>query len=148
MLSQMDGDLHGKVAGRLSRLRQRYTGGRRALVEILSQAGRPVAIPEILASGRVPAQSSAYRNLAVLEHAGVVRKVHAGGEFARYELAEDLTRHHHHMVCVNCGSIEDFTVPNRLEQSLSRLFGEVAEGTGFNPQGHRLDLLGTCSNCR
>ena len=51
------------------------------------------------------------------------------------------------MVCVNCGSIEDFTVPNRLEQSLDKLFGEVSENTGFRPQGHRLDVIGTCGNC-
>ncbi len=147
MLPGMEEDLHTKVTGRLRRFDQRYTSGRRALVETLVGAGRPVTIAEVLAGGSVPAQSTAYRNLAVLVQAGVVRKVFAGDDLTRYELAEELTQHHHHMVCVNCGAIEDFTVPNRLEQSLDKLFGQVSEGTGFTPQAHRLDLLGTCGNC-
>lgn len=143
----MDADLTAIITARLRAQQQRYTKGRRALVDVLTGAGRPVTIAEILAGGSVPAQSTAYRNLAVLEQAGVVRRVFGGDEFSRYELAEDLTEHHHHMVCVSCGSIEDFTVPTRLEQSLDKLFGKVTEGTGFTPQAHRLDLLGTCGNC-
>ena len=147
MLNRMEQDLHATVAGHLRRYDQRYTSGRRALIETLAAAGRPVTIVEVLAGGTVPAQSTAYRNLAVLVQAGVVRKVFGGDDLTRYELAEELTEHHHHMVCVNCGSIEDFTVPNRLEQSLDKLFGEVSESTGFRPQGHRLDVIGTCGNC-
>ena len=147
MLSNMDQDLHATIAGRLRRYDQRYTSGRRALVETIAGAGRPVTIAEVLAGGGVPAQSTAYRNLAVLMQAAVVRKVFGGDDLTRYELAEDLTEHHHHMVCVNCGAIEDFTVPVRLEQSLDKLFGQVSEDTGFRPQAHRLDVLGTCGNC-
>jgi len=147
MLRSMEQDLHATVAGHLRRYDQRYTNGRRALVEILAGAGRPVTIAEVLAGGGVPAQSTAYRNLSVLVQAGVVRKVFGGDDLTRFELAEELTEHHHHMVCVNCGSIEDFTVPNRLEQSLDKLFGQVSETTGFRPQGHRLDVIGTCGNC-
>jgi Fe2+ or Zn2+ uptake regulation protein len=147
MLAGMEQDLHATVAGRLRRLDQRYTSGRRALVEIIAGAGRPVTIAEVLAGGRVPAQSTAYRNLAVLVQAGIVRKVFGGDDLTRFELAEELTEHHHHMVCVSCGAIEDFTVPNRLEQSLDKLFGQVSETTGFRPQAHRLDVIGTCGNC-
>ena len=34
-------------------------------------------------------QSSAYRNLAVLEQAGVIRRVITDDDFARFELDED-----------------------------------------------------------
>ena len=68
-------------------------------------------------------------------------------EFSRYELAEDLTEHHHHLVCVSCGSVEDFTVPPAVERSLDRVIGQVTAGTRFTPQTHRLDLLGTCGEC-
>src|SRR5256884_6309561 len=79
MLTGMEQDLHATVAGHLRRYDQRYTSGRRALVETLALAGRPVTIVEVLAGGTVPAQSTAYRNLSVLVPAGVVRKV-SGGE--------------------------------------------------------------------
>src|SRR5260370_42714074 len=88
MLSRMEQDLHATVAGHLRRYDQRYTSGRRALVETLAAAGRPATIVEGLAGGTVPAQSTAYRDLSGLVQAGVVRKVFGGDDLTRYELAE------------------------------------------------------------
>jgi Fur family transcriptional regulator, ferric uptake regulator len=140
-------DVHDTVAVRLRAAGQRYTGGRRRVVEALAGAGAPLTIPDVLAAGpRIP-QSSAYRNLAVLEQAGVVRRIVASGDFARYELAEDLTEHHHHLICATCGAVEDFTVPPSLERRLVRAVREVEESTGFSAQHHRLDLVGTCADC-
>ena len=59
-------------------------------------------------------QSSIYRNLSVLEQAGVVRRVITEDEFARYELTEAFTEHHHHLICSNCGKVEDVTIPGDL----------------------------------
>jgi len=100
---------------------------------VLGQASRPLTIPEILETpdGRSLAQSSVYRNLVVLEEAGLVRRVVTDGEFARYELAEDLTEHHHHLVCQSCGSVEDFVVPHRLERAMERAIGEIEAATGW-----------------
>jgi Fe2+ or Zn2+ uptake regulation protein len=140
-------DLHVIVGAKLRSTGQRYTAKRRALVARLQRARQPVAITEILGHGRELAQSSVYRNLAVLEHAHVVRRVHTGEDFARYELAEDLTGHHHHLVCSNCGAVEDVTIPSRLERSMERALGEVASSTGFAAVSHRLDLIGTCRAC-
>ena len=141
-------DLHVTVAGRLAAVDQRYTAGRRALVDVLTRAGRPLSIPEILDGDRSLRQSSAYRNLSALESAGVVRRVLATDEFARYELAEELTSHHHHLVCVTCGAVEDVTLPPRLEATVDRAVTEVAGATGFRADSHRLDLIGVCRGCR
>jgi Fur family ferric uptake transcriptional regulator len=140
-------DLHVVVGAKLRSAGQRYTAKRRALVEILERARKPVAIPEILDAGGALAQSSAYRNLAVLEHAQVVRRVVTGEEFTRYELAEDLTEHHHHLVCSACGAVRDVTIPTRIERSMERALDEVAADTGFAAVSHRLDLIGTCRAC-
>lgn len=140
-------DLHLTVASRLRSLGQRYTANRRSLVEILDDAGQPLAISDILLGRSKLAQSSAYRNLAVLERAGVVRRVVTNEEFARYELAEDLTEHHHHLVCSNCGTVEDVMIPSRLERSMERALADVASGIGFAAISHRLDLIGTCRSC-
>ncbi|MBA3654284.1 MAG: hypothetical protein H0W70_08825, partial [Actinobacteria bacterium] len=61
----MSVDVHAEASVRLSALEQRYTRGRRAIVEALSDAPGPLTVPEILAAGgRGPLpQSSAYRNL-------------------------------------------------------------------------------------
>ncbi|HEX2851232.1 MAG TPA: Fur family transcriptional regulator [Acidimicrobiales bacterium] len=147
----MAADLHETVAERLDGVGQRYTDGRRALVEVLAAADRPLTLPDVLAAARDPlAQSSAYRNLAVLEQAGVVLRVAAAAgssDHARYELAEDLAGHHHHLVCTRCGSVTDVTVPDRLERAVDRALEEIVAGTGFRLEGHRLDLVGRCRNC-
>ncbi|MEA3076777.1 MAG: Fur family transcriptional regulator, ferric uptake regulator [Actinomycetota bacterium] len=139
--------LHDQVGARMRAAGQRYTGNRVALVEVLDGIGRPVPIPEILKAGPDLPQSSVYRNLSVLEAAGVVRRVLGVDEFARYELAEDLTEHHHHLVCTSCGDVSDIRLSPRLERSVERAIEEVSAGTGFRLAGHRLDLVGTCSNC-
>jgi Fe2+ or Zn2+ uptake regulation protein len=140
-------DLHPAIAARLVDDGQRYTSGRRKLVEVLVGAGRPLTAAEVLIEGDL-AQSSAYRNLAVLESCGVVHRVAGSDEFARFELAEDLTdHHHHHLICTSCGSVADFTAPDGLERSLEALMAEVAETAGFQADHHRLDLFGRCSAC-
>ena len=141
------GELHETAAERLRGDDQRYTSSRRALVEALAGAERPATIPELLAARPGLAQSSAYRNLAVLEQVGVVRRIVTSDEHARFELAEDLTGHHHHLVCGTCGRVEDFTVSHQLERSLDAALARVAGDTGFQVDHHRLDLVGTCSDC-
>jgi Fur family transcriptional regulator, ferric uptake regulator len=143
-----DADLHTTVAGRLRRSGERYTPGRRVLVDALAAADRPPSIPDLLTTTPGLAQSSAYRNLAVLERAGVVRRIATTDEHARFELAEDLTEHHHHLICTVCGSVEDFTVSRQLERTLEAALSRVTTGTGFAADHHRLDLLGTCGGCR
>ncbi|MFN8017348.1 MAG: transcriptional repressor [Acidimicrobiales bacterium] len=143
----MDQDLHRAIADRLEGEGQRYTAGRRALVEVLVDGARPLTAAEVLAAAGV-AQSSAYRNLAVLESCGVVLRVAGSDEFARFELAEDLTaHHHHHLICTRCGAVADFTVPDRLEQAVAALVEQVAAADQFAADHHRLDLYGRCAAC-
>jgi Fur family transcriptional regulator, ferric uptake regulator len=143
----MTTDLHVEVAGRLRRAGQRYTSKRRALVEIVAAAGQPLGIPDILAGRGGLAQSSAYRNLAVLEQARVVRRIVTGEDFARFELAEDLSEHHHHLVCSICGTVQDVALPGTLERRMEGALTEVAASAGFTPAAHRLDVIGTCRAC-
>lgn len=141
-------DVETTVASRLRHMGQRFTHGRRALVEALTRADRPVTIDEILrAEPRLP-QSSTYRNLALLQQAGVVHRVSTDHEFARFELAEDLTdRHHHHLVCESCGTIEDVEIPSRLDRSVRGALDELAHTVGFRVTSHRVDAFGLCARC-
>jgi Fe2+ or Zn2+ uptake regulation protein len=140
-------ELHLAVDARLAAQGQRYTRNRRALVELLVGAGNPVSLPELLERDRSLSQSSTYRNLGVLEEAGAVRRVVTGAEHTRFELAEDLTEHHHHMVCDECGSVLDFSLTDELEQQLDRALDEAAARLGFTPRHHSLDLVGRCATC-
>jgi Fe2+ or Zn2+ uptake regulation protein len=141
-------DLHQRIAVVLAGDGQRYTRARRRLVEVLSGTTFPLTLPEIISRDGALAQSSAYRNLVVLERAGVVEKVVATGEWYRFELAEGLTdRHHHHLICAECGAVQDVEVPDGLEQRLDLELSEVASAAGFRLDHHRLDLVGRCTSC-
>ncbi len=146
-MSSTDPLVHDAVAARLRSAGHRYTGQRRRLVEILTRAGSPLSIPEILGRRRGLAQSSVYRNLADLEGAGVVRRVVTDEEYGRYELAEELTGHHHHLFCSSCGRTMDVTLAPRLESALAAALDTVAREAGFADVSHRLDLIGTCAEC-
>lgn len=140
--------LDDDVATRLREAEQRYTAGRRRLVHALRSAGGPMTIPQILDASADLAQSSVYRNLAILEDVGAVTRIVTHDDFARFELAEDLTGHHHHLICSTCGEVSDFALQPRVEAQLERALRGVAADAGFAVEGHRLDLVGRCTTCR
>lgn len=140
-------DLHAQVARRLLRAEHRYTTGRRRLVDALVAAGQPVTLPEIVASAPDLAPSSAYRNLDVLEQCGVITRIVVGGDHTHFELAEPLLGHHHHLICVGCGSIEDIRLDDDLETLVDENLAAAAGRVGFTPSHHSLDLHGHCAAC-
>jgi Fe2+ or Zn2+ uptake regulation protein len=145
----VDIDLHETAATRLRNHDQRYTANRRAIVEVLSAADRPLTVAELLQEGERMPQSSMYRNIGLLEDAGIVHRILGGDEYARYELAEDLTEHHHHhLICSTCGAIEDVTLPPELERSVETALKRAARRRGFEGSHHRLDLIGVCERCQ
>jgi Fur family ferric uptake transcriptional regulator len=140
-------DIERTILQRLDARELRFTSGRRAIVEGLRKADGPVTLPELLELVPELAQSSAYRNLALMEEAGVVRRLVHGNDHARYELAEALTEHHHHLVCESCGVVRDVQFDAKLERALDKTFHEVASAEGFVVERHVLDVYGRCADC-
>jgi Fur family ferric uptake transcriptional regulator len=139
-------DFEDLVSPRLRRLGQRLTPRRRRLLEVLAEAGHPLTITEITDSDQSLATSSAYRNLLLLEQAGLVHRVITEEDFARYELAEELTEHHHHLVCSSCGLVRDLPSDRNMERLMGAVIAKAVE-QGFVPVNHRLDIVGLCSDC-
>jgi Fur family transcriptional regulator, ferric uptake regulator len=141
-------DIDDIALHRLRKDGQRLTTGRQLILRTLEQATGPVTIPMILQREPTLAQSSVYRNLSVLEHAGLVSKISMGDEHAHYELGEEITNHHHHhTVCTSCGAVSDVTLSAAAERSLERALQDAAAGQDFELLHHRLDLLGRCATC-
>lgn len=147
-MASVDAEIHRTIRDVLDANDQRYTAGRRAVVDALAAADGPLTLPELIDLAPTLAQSSAYRNLAVMEEVGVVRRVVHGTDHARYELAEDLTEHHHHLICESCGTVRDVTLPSDLERRLDAAFDELARAEGFTPTGHAIDVYGRCADCQ
>ncbi len=142
------GGLHDLVEVRLRRVDQRYTGGRRAMIDLLVTLGHPVSISEIAVHLPEVPRSSAYRHLVDLQGAGVVRRIAAKDEFARFELAEDLTEHHHHLLCTTCGRVIDVTPTPAFERTVAKMVQELAAQEDFHPTSHALDVIGHCARCK
>jgi Fe2+ or Zn2+ uptake regulation protein len=140
--------VHDAAGLRLAGVDQRYTSSRRTLVATLAAAGRPLTIPEILEATPSLPQSSAYRNLTTLADAGVVRRVAGTDDHGRFELAEELSGHHHHLVCGGCGKVEDLHPSAGLERALRDAAGAAVAEEGYRVTEHRLDLVGLCPACQ
>ncbi len=136
------------VEERLGERAVRYTRGRRAVLAALAEADGPLSAAELSRRiGSALPLSSLYRSLAVLEEAGVLAPHHATKGLTRYEIAEWLAGHHHHLVCVECGSVEDIEIPERHETNLRDLVDEVSAGASFTPSNHALEMEGRCAQC-
>lgn len=140
------GQLEREIQARLASEGIRYTKGRRAIVRTLFRVAGPLSAAELHKRLRssVPL-SSLYRSLTVLEEAGVLIPHH--GSITRFELAEWLTGHHHHLVCNECGTVEDVELEDERESRLHVLALQVADGAGFFVTDHTLEIEGLCRQC-
>lgn len=95
-------------------------------------------------------QVTVYRTLASLETAGAIKRVDLRKGSAFYELntrgvlGHGAIRHHHHIVCADCGKTESFKncdIDKVSEKILKKspLFKTINE--------HSLELFGTCKSC-
>ncbi|MBN2113141.1 MAG: transcriptional repressor [Acidimicrobiia bacterium] len=127
----------------------RFTPARRLVVRALADAPGPLTTGDLHTAlrSRLPL-SSLYRTLTVLAAARVLAREHDGGGVARYELAEWLTGHHHHLVCLVCGEVRDVSIDPQTEGTIAALVERIAGGAGFEATGHRIDIEGKCAACR
>ncbi|MCB1245802.1 MAG: transcriptional repressor [Acidimicrobiia bacterium] len=140
--------LHRQVEGRLVDHGIRYTPGRRQVVAALAASDGPLSVADLSVEfeGDIP-QSTIYRTISVLEEVGVVVPHLATREMARYELAEWLTGHHHHLVCVVCGRVDDIELADDLERQLDELVSTIGSTVAFRPSNHALEIDGRCPEC-
>ena len=140
--------LDREVERRLAEHEVRYTQGRHRVVSTLAAAGGPLSAAEVYeqVDGSLPL-SSIYRSLTVLEATGVLAPHNSAKGLTRYELAEWLKGHHHHLVCIECGSVEDVAVTDRVQRhnclvdtfgydddSVFRIFDQIDKGTEYGYQ--------------
>lgn len=138
--------LDRQVEKRLLDHASRYTRGRRAVVSALAEADGPRSAAELHEQiGPTVPLSSLYRSLTILEAAGVVTPHY--GSITRYELAEWLAGHHHHLVCLVCGAVEDVDIPSDREAEVRGLVDAIAAEVQFSASGHALEIEGRCGRC-
>lgn len=142
------GPLDREVGKRLDEHDVRYTRGRRVVVATLAGAEGPLSAAEIHTrmEGDLPL-SSLYRSLTVLEQADVLAPHNGTKGITRYELAEWLRGHHHHLVCIDCGAVEDVEVADSHENDVDRIVNDISRAASFTPVSHALEIEGRCARC-
>lgn len=137
-----------QAVSRLAAHEIRYTKGRRQVIRTLVKAEGPRSASELHKdlSEAVPL-SSLYRSLSVLTRAGILSTHHGTGGVIRYELAEWLMGHHHHLVCDTCGTIDDIELPEDSESALNEVVSRATRFRDFVATGHSLEIAGRCTSC-
>jgi Fur family ferric uptake transcriptional regulator len=65
----------------------------------------------------------------------------------RYELAEQFTGHHHHLICQGCGRIEDLDGCVLADGILTQVIRYVRRRRRFEVSDHEVRLFGLCERC-
>ena len=85
--------------------------------------------------------ATVYRVLTQFESAGLVMRHHFEGGHSVFELTS--ADHHDHMVCNQCGKVEEF-----FDRIIEDQQDKIAEKYGFKITDHSMYLYGLCSDCQ
>jgi len=127
----------------------RLTGPRRAIVDVLVAQAAPLSVAEIHArlESRRANVVSVYRAVNLLCELGLLHVADTSKGTQRFELAERFIGHHHHLVCQECGGVEDLDGCLLDEAVLANLRQRVRRSRSFRLTGHDLKLFGVCRRC-
>ena len=117
----------------------RLTPQRRAVLEAIENSDGPFTAVELFERARRSKPrlglATTYRTLELLRRTGSLHAL-AGAAYIRCS-----PEHHHHLVCLSCGSVEDTELcATPSQQALTRRHG-------FREESHELEIYGTCRNC-
>ena len=125
----------------------RSTSQRRLIIDTFFEGASHRTIEDLLQEVRKQDRgvgyATVYRTLKLLAESGVASERRFGDGLSRYELADDATAHHDHLICTTCGSIIEFEEP-RVEE----LQEAIAKRHGFRVTSHKHELYGVCLACQ
>ena len=138
---------HDEIKEAVERLKSsgvRITPQRHAVLEYLIEAEIHPTADDIYKAleGKFPNMSVAtvYNNLRVFKDIGLVKELTYGDASSRFDYN---TTKHYHVICESCGKIVDFHYP-----SLDEVEALAETVTGFEVSHHRLEIYGTCPDCK
>ena len=141
--------------GRFRGCGYRFTVPRRVILDVLSATSKHLSAEDVYMAVHKSypnvGLTTVYRTLELLVQMGLVFKSDFGDGRARYELAEGPKgeRHHHHLVCTDCGRVIDYTdfiddeveLLYKTEKGLSRKYN-------FKITNHLIQFYGLCDRCK
>ncbi len=120
------------------------TEARIALIDLLEREDSPMDVLSIVSSlkskGIRVDQATVYRILEVFTNKSLINRLEFGEGKYRYELQKD---DHHHLICLNCGRIEDIE-----DKYMKKFESDIRGKKGFLVESHSLEFFGLCKNCQ
>ncbi|MEA5445836.1 ferric iron uptake transcriptional regulator [Gammaproteobacteria bacterium AB-CW1] len=95
----------------------------------------------LLDAGEEIGLATVYRVLTQFESAGLVARHHFEGGQSVFELDEG--EHHDHILCVNCGRVDEF-----VDDVIEARQVHIAESRGYRMTDHSLYIYGICPECQ
>lgn len=134
----------------------RMTTSREVVLEVLNDTAEHLSASDIYVKAHAVRPdiglTTVYRALEILEQMGIVQKFDFGDGRSRYELINSPDRkdlHHHHLVCVKCRKIINYTDFIKDELELIRnTQSKLSEKYDFDITGHVVNFYGICRDCR
>jgi Fur family transcriptional regulator, peroxide stress response regulator len=133
-------DLVAKLRGRGFRLTPQRLAVLRALVSDPSHPSVDSIYRELAPIYPMMSLATVYKTIEVLKEMGEVLELGFANGPSRYDA--NIPAPHAHMVCTECGRIEDVDVAD-----VAPIAAGVAERTGYQRVRPRLDFYGRCPTC-
>ena len=126
----------------------RLTPGRRAVLDLLEAARRPVGAYEMIdilaaSAGRRPAPTQVYRALDFLVEQGLVHRLASRNAFLACCHGHDASEPVAFLICDGCGHVDEATSP-----ALAADVAAVAGKRGFAPRAQIIEIAGRCAACQ
>lgn len=125
------------------------TLARITILDIFEKVKKPIDVGEIIQNLnkiRIKVDRvTVFRNINLLVKKGLVNKVEFNEGKYRYELAS--LPHHHHLVCTQCGKINDIE-SNPLHKEIDRISKTVNKIYDFKIKEHKVEFFGKCKTCK
>lgn len=118
----------------------RSTSPRRAVVNAIAGQNKHFTAEELREQLPDVGRATIYRSLRLLVESGVLCRVLLEEGDLHYQLSH--RGHHHHLLCVECGSSQDL-----LGCDIEELLQTVSAAHEFQLSGHWLEVYGKCHAC-
>jgi len=122
--------------------RTRLTPQRRAVLDLIADRDGSFTAADLFQEARRHRDelglATVYRTVDLLRRTGAVRPL-AGDARPAYVRCEP--GHHHHLICLACGAVEETDLCGAPSPA------ELRRRYGFFAEGHELDVYGTCADC-
>ena len=124
----------------------RFSIIRNFIIELIKKSGKPLSVSDVqkfIKKKKLSAnKTTVYRELELLKKEGIISEMQLRDNKRWYEFTG--IKHHHHIICLKCEKVEDFTgcdskklINKALKQAPD--FAEIIN--------HNFDFFGLCKSC-